>query len=456
MSSHREAPEISKDPVADSSDLYAFVDPQHADQVTILANYVPLQNPAGGPNFFEFGDDVLYQIHVSNGRSVRTDVTYALQFTTHVRNPNTFLYNTGPVESLTSPALNRYQTYTLTRQANGRTRTLVRDAMVAPANVGPRSMPDYAALAAQAIRPLPGGGSVFAGPRADGFYVDLGSVFDLLTLRPFQNLHRFQTPAADSVNPLAELNVHTIALRVPITELTDNGRRPASSDVEDPGSVIGVYTSASRRRVRLLDDERADRTYGAWQQVSRLGNPLFNEVLVPMVRKDEWNRSDPRQDRDFAAGVLAPEVSALLPALYPGVFPNLAAYTKPRADLAAILLTGLPSGVVPGLQNYTGSTQADLLRLNLAVPPSSSPSPLGVLGGDLAGYPNGRRPLDDVFTIELRALAGLTIPLVDPSFTPDQAAGLVSDKLDAPPFLSSFPYLNTPHDGYSAHTAAAS
>src|SRR4051812_21210386 len=156
MSSHREAPEISKDPVADSSDLYAFVDPGHPDQLTVLANYVPLQDPAGGPNFFEFGDDVLYEIHVSNGGSARADVTYGLRFTTHVRNPHTFLYNTGPVESLTSTALNRYQTYTLTRRADGRTKTLLHNAPVAPANIGPRSMPHYERLVGQAIRSLPG------------------------------------------------------------------------------------------------------------------------------------------------------------------------------------------------------------------------------------------------------------------------------------------------------------
>jgi hypothetical protein len=455
MSSHREAPEISKDPVADSTDLYAFVDPNKAGMVTILANYVPLQDPAGGPNFFEFGDDVLYEVHVTNGRNVKAEITYQLEFTTHVRNQNTFLYNTGPVDSLTSTNLNRYQTYKVTRVAGGKRTVVARDVPVAPANIGPRSTPDYDQLAKDAIRALPGGGAVFAGPRADGFYVDLGSVFDLLTLRPFQNLHRFASPAQPSVNTLAGLNVHTIALRLPISALTRDGSTP--KDVEDPRSVIGVYTSASRRRARVLDDDPAqDSSHGAWQQVSRLGNPLFNEVLVPMVRKDLWNRTAPQDDKDFASGVLQPEVSALLPALYPGVFPRLAGYTKPRADLAAILLTGLPSGVVPGLQNFTGTTQADLLRLNVAVKPSASPSPLGVLGADLAGFPNGRRPVDDVFTIELRALAGLTIALVDPTFTPDDAAGLVSDQVSPPAFLTAFPYLSTPHDGYSAHTAAAS
>jgi hypothetical protein len=459
MSSHREAPEISKDPVADSTDLYAFVDPNHPDSVTIIANYIPLEEPAGGPNFNEFGDDVLYEINVSNRPGAMDDVTYRFRFSTTVRNRNTFLYNTGPVTGLRDPNLNRYQTYSLTRLTrSGDERVLLRNAPVAPANIGPSSTPHYAHLARQAVRSLPGGGEVFCGPRADGFYVDLGSVFDLLTLRPFQNLHRFSRHAAQpSVNALAGYNVHSIALRVPTAQLTRQGGTPGPGDVDSPASVIGIYTSAGRHRVKILgDDHYRNRQLGAFQQVSRLGNPLFNEVLVPMGRKDEWNRVEPSADHSFARGVLHPEVSALLPVLYPDVFPHLAAYTKPRADLAAILLTGIPQGVVPGLQTFTGSTQADLLRLNVAVPPSADPKPLGVLGGDLAGYPNGRRVQDDVFTIELRALAGATIPLVDPSFTPDAAAGVVTDDLAVPHFLGRFPYLDTPHSGYAAHRAAAS
>jgi hypothetical protein len=174
-----------------------------------------------------------------------------------------------------------------------------------------------------------------------------------------------------------------------------------------------------------------------------------------MVQKDGWNRSQPRHDATYAKGVTKPEIAGLLPFLYPNVFPKLAAYTKDRADLAAILLTGIPKGVVPGLNTFTGTTQADMLRLNVAIKPSSKPSPLGVLGGDLAGFPNGRRPIDDVVTIELQAIAGATIPLVDPGYTPDGAATLVGDKLATPSFMSSFPFLATPHDGYSAHTAAS-
>ena len=157
--------------------------------------------------------------------------------------------------------------------------------------------------------------------------------------------------------------------------------------------------------------------------MSRLGNPLFNEVIVPMAEKDEWNSRDPHDDGRFAKYVTKPELAGLLPVLYPGVFPKLAAYTKPRADLQAILLTGIPKGVVPGFQNNTGPVLADMLRLNLAVPASKNPNPIGLVAGDAAGFPNGRRLIDDVVAIELKAVAGATIPLVDPSFTPDARRG---------------------------------
>ena len=189
-------------------------------------------------------------------------------------------------------------------------------------------------------------------------------------------------------------------------------------------------------------------------QVSRLAEPLINEVIIPLGKKDSWNAQKPNMDKQFVNYYLHPEVQGLLPVLYPGVFPNLAAYTKPRADLQAILLTGIPSGIIKGFQNYTGPTLADMIRLNVAIPPSSNPSILGIIGGDLAGFPNGRRVFDDTVTIELRAIAGVTIPLVDPSYTPDAAAGEVSDF--SPPavpsgitYLNSFPYLGTPYDGFS-------
>jgi hypothetical protein len=185
-------------------------------------------------------------------------------------------------------------------------------------------------------------------------------------------------------------------------------------------------------------------------QVSRLGNPLINEAVIPMGKKDLWNQRNPAGDSEFLSYVQNPELASLIPALYPGVFPNLAGLTAARADLVAILLTGLPAGVVAGFQNYTGSIIADMLRLNMAIPPASSPNPLGVIGGDLAGYPNGRRVADDVFTIVLRAVAGVTYPLVDPSYTPDAAASVVTDGLTPGPnrYIGSFPYLGVPLDGF--------
>src|SRR5215472_4997034 len=190
MSSHREAPEISKDPVADSTDVYAFVSPDRPDSVTLISNYIPLQGPAGGPNFYEFGDDVRYEIHIDNDGDGRADVSYQFTFTTEVGNPDTFLYNTGPIQSLNSPNWNRRQFYDLVRvEGYGHRRTLGTGLACPPCNIGPLSTPDYPALANAATHHLGGGRTVFAGQRAEGFYVDLGSIFDLGDLRPFQNLH---------------------------------------------------------------------------------------------------------------------------------------------------------------------------------------------------------------------------------------------------------------------------
>ena len=447
MSSHREAPEISKDPVADSTDLYAFVSPDRPDTVTLIANYIPLQGPDAGPNFFEFGDDVRYEIHISNVGDGQSDITYQFDFRTEVRNPDTFLYNTGQITSLSSPAFNRRQFYTLTKRERGKApRVLGSDLASPPCNIGPRSTPHYSALASSAVHDLGDGRRVFAGQRADGFYVDLGSVFDLLDLRPFQHLHVIPTVDAAGVNSLAGLNVHTIALQVPIRELT-HGKRPTK--VTDSAATIGVWTTASRRGSRVHDDRGAVQ-HGSFRQVSRLGNPLVNEALIPMGRKDFWNRQAPHEDKQFLTYVQHPEVASLLPALYPGVFPHLAGLTSARADLVAILLTGLPGGIVPGFQNYTGPVLADMLRLNVVVRPSSSPDPGGLVAGDPAGYPNGRRPIDDVVAIELRAIAGATYPLVAPSFTPDAAASLLTDGTTPPAFSPTFPYLATPHSGFAA------
>jgi hypothetical protein len=249
------------------------------------------------------------------------------------------------------------------------------------------------------------------------------------------------------VNGTQGLNVHSIAIQVPICELTKGGVTPHK--VSDPAAVIGVYARASRKSSTVIDGQGNKTGYGPFKQVSRLANPLFNEVIVPMAYKDRWNSQPPSADGWFAKYVTAPELAGLLPVLYPGAFPNLAAYKKPRADLQAILLTGLPNGVVAGFQNYTGPVLADLVRLNVAIPPAKNPNPLGVVGGDPAGFPNGRRVIDDVVTIELRAIAGLTLPLVDPSFTPDAVLTSVADGTTNTnsAYLSKFPYLGTPAGG---------
>jgi hypothetical protein len=450
MSSHREAPEISKDPVADSTDVYAFVSPDKPGTVTLIANYVPLQGPAGGPNFFEFGDDVLYEIHVDTQGNAEPDISYQFRFRTELPNPNTFLYNTAPITSLTSPAWNRRQTYSVTRIDRHGRHELGSGLICPPCNIGPLSTPNYAtALAQPAVHKLSDGSMVFAGQRAEGFYVDLGSIFDLLDLRPFQNLQVFAKAlgfkAAPGVNTTKFLNVHSIALQVPISRVTAKGR-----------PVIGVWTTASRQRARVHDAEGGHFHSGPFTQVSRLANPLVNEVIIPLGKKDFWNTQQPAHDKQFAGYFAHPEVAALLPALYPGVFPHLAALNAagtPRADIEAILLTGIPEGIIPGFTNFTGPVQADLLRLNTSIPPAARPSIFGLLGGDPAGFPNGRRVFDDVVSIELRALAGVTVPLVDKSFTPDAAAGQLTDGLTpadlGTPFLGVFPYLGVPFDGYS-------
>ena len=323
MSSHREAPEISKDPVADSTDTYAFVSPDAPNTVTIITNYIPLEDPAGGPNFFEFGDDVLYRINVDNDGDGRPDVIYDFRFKTTVTNPNTFLYNTGPIASLDSANFNRRQSYSVTEfRKNRLPKTLGDNLASPPCNVGARSTPSYGEnLANKAIHRVSDGITVFAGQRLDGFFVDLGAVFDLAALRPFQNLHLISTPAAAGVNALRSFNVHTIAIQVPISRLTRSGNAPSDPMASD--ATIGVWASAFRQKA-VVRNGGGGVAVGPWVQVSRLGNPLFNEVIVPMGRKDTWNASTPDHDADYAQHVARPELAKLLPVLYPGVFPNLA------------------------------------------------------------------------------------------------------------------------------------
>ncbi len=471
MTSHREAPKISQDPVADNTDLYAFVSPDRSDTVTILANYIPLEEPAGGPNFNQFGDDVLYEILIDNNGDGKEDVTYQFRFKNKIINPDTFLYNTGQISSLDDPNWNMRQFYSVTKvsgpRRSGDRTVLATDLASPPVNIGPRSTPNYTSLANAAIHDLNGAGTVFAGQRDEAFFVDLGSIFDLAALRPVQSLHLIPTPGnAPGVDTTKGFSVHTIAIQVPKSELTS----VSLSDPTAASSSIGIWATASRRRARVLhnaepedEDDALLTEAGQFIQVSRLGEPLINEVIIPLGDKDRWNNQEPVNDSQFLKYYTNPELQNLLPVLYPGVFPNLAKLlTQPpanrlRNDLVAILLTGVPNGVVPGFTgNFTGSTQADLLRLNLAISPSNTPSRLGLLGGDVAGFPNGRRVTDDVIDIEVKAVAGAVYNLVNPSFTPDPNISAISDGVDTNPiqqpntgnFLSTFPYLPHPVSGY--------
>ncbi len=256
--------------------------------------------------------------------------------------------------------------------------------------------------------------------------------------------------ATHGVDATHDIGVHTIALKIPKTQLTSNGGNPTNK--MSASSVIGVWASASRQKSTVLQGDGTSQETGPWVQVSRLGNPLFNEVIVPMGEKDGWNAAAPAGDSEYLKFVQQPELAKLLPNLYPNVFPNLAGLKANRADLVAILLTGIPSGIVPGFQNFTGSTLADQLRLNMAIPPTAKPRALGLIGGDPAGFPNGRRVFDDVVTVELRAIAGVTYPLVNPSYTPDAAAKAIDDGIarSNTSYLSTFPYLGTPISGFDA------
>src|SRR6266567_5071944 len=260
MTSHREAPKISKDPVADNTDLYAFVSPDKPDTVTMLANYVPLEEPAGGPNFNAFGDDVLYEIIIDNNGDGIEDITYQFRFKTKIGNPDTFLYNTGPISSLSDSSWNVKQSYSVTKvlgpRRGGNSTVLGNNLPTPPVNIGPRSTPNYTDLADAAINALNDGSTVFGGQRDEAFYVDLGSIFDLATLRPFQNLHLIPTSSAPGVDTTKGFNVHTIAIQVSKKQLTRDGSNPTG--VGDARSVIGVWGAASRRKVGIRLGESAD------------------------------------------------------------------------------------------------------------------------------------------------------------------------------------------------------
>ena len=334
-SSHREAPLTSIDPTGDDTDLYAFTAPDKQHQLTIVGNWIPFEDPAGGPNFYRFDDRAAYYLNVDNTGDGVYDVRYRFRFKTQIRNPESFLYALPGVSSISDPKLNIVQTYSVYRESyrNGvrRSNELVASGLpVAPNNVGPKTFPDYDAVANEAIQQLPGGGTVFAGQRDDPFFVDLGATFDALTIR------KGTGNEGGGHDDLGGYNVHSIVLQVPEADVTRN-HMPVG-DAGDPNAVVGVWASTERQRIQITDwghpatyerratasrkvrGKRRFRQLGGWQQVSRLGNPLVNEVVIPLGLKDKFNATQPSDDlANFGKYVLEPELAKLLNALYPGL-----------------------------------------------------------------------------------------------------------------------------------------
>ena len=432
-SSHREAPLISQDPLADNTDVYAFVSPERPDRVVLISNFIPLQFPSSGPNFWKFDDNVLYEIMIDNTGDAVEDVTFQFRFRTEIRNPNTFLYNTGPVTSLDDPDLNVRQFYSVTRvtgpRRTGAARLIAADVPVMPANVGVSSMRDYNGQLGSGVFPQEFDGiRLFAGPRDEGFYVDLGATFDLLQLRSLVN------GLGAPIDSLAGYNVHSIAIEVPITGVTRTGTRPAGAS--DPSATIGVWSTASRPTTTTRTASGQSHS-GDFVQVSRLGNPLVNEVVIPVGVKDVFNGLAPTGDAAALGFVTDPLLPPLMQALFGVQTPP-----TPRNDLVTIFLTG-----IPGLNQIgTSPRPSEMLRLNTGIPPSARPHRLGVLGGDLAGFPNGRRVGDDVVDIALQAMAGATPLTPDFVRAPNNALGDGVNQNDKE-YLSVFPFLTQPNPG---------
>jgi hypothetical protein len=425
-SSHSEAPGTSKDRLADDTDLYAWVAADAPDAVTIVGNWVPLIEPNSGPNFAGFDDAAHYYINVDNVGDAKKHLRFELTFNTTRQNPNTFLYNTGVVTSLDDPDLNVRQGWTLTRvDEDAHTETVIGTGQVAPYFVGPVSMPNYAALAQSAIQTLGDGTKVFVGPRDDPFFVDLAAVFDLLSIR------RLPGNKGKGVDGVGGFNVMSVVLQIPKTRLTKDGAAP---DPAKANNVIGIWDTAERLKNQVINGDGTITVSGPEQQVSRLGMPLVNEIVIPLGKKDFFNASEPANDvANFGAFVVDPEPAKLLHALF-GI--NVPA--APRNDLVAVFATG-----VAGLNQPANVAPGEMLRLNMSIPPAAKPSRIGVLAGDLAGFPNGRRLADDVVDIELRVVAGVLVPGFN--VAPNNQLGDGVDANDMP-YLPYFPYVGLPQN----------
>ncbi|MFI6935120.1 DUF4331 domain-containing protein [Streptomyces sp. NPDC050287] len=402
-SSHREAPLISGQPQYDNTDVYAFVSPDKPDTTTIVANWIPFEEPAGGPNFFPFAEDAQYDLHIDNDGDAQGDLLFRYTFKTHTKNQKTFLYNTGPVTSLDDPDLNVTQTYDIEliklRKQKVVYRTKVADDVpVAPSNVGKASMPDYNTLRKQAVHKLTNGAQTFAGQADDPFFLDL-RVFDLLYGGNLTEVGN---------DTLKGYNVNSIALQVPNDMITQSHEQP----------IVGVWSTTQRRNAQ-----------GYYSQVSRLGNPLVNEVVNPLKDKDKFNASAPWDDGQFLKNVTNPELPKLIEAIY-----KIKAPAEPRNDLVDVFLKG-----VKGLNQPPYVRPSEELRLNTSIKPAASPKRLGVLDGDNAGFPNGRRLTDDVIDASLQVVEGELLGAKND-------LGDAVDKNDKN-FEHAFPYVALPTEG---------
>jgi hypothetical protein len=438
-SSHREAPLTALDPTGDDTDLYAFTAPDAPGALTVVANWIPFEDPAGGPNFYRFDDRARYYINIDNSGDGKPDVRYQFRFHTKVRNPDSFLYALPGVSSISDSKLNVVQTYDVMREVykDGRqvsSKVVATQLPTAPNNVGPKTIPDYAAVAAQANRTIAGGGKVFAGQADDPFFVDLGTAFDAI------NIRKGTGAQGGGRDDLAGYNVHSIVLQVPKADVTSD-RKPVA-DAKAANAVVGVWADTERPRTQVSGaaaapaakaKHKVTRSGRGDVQVSRLGNPLVNELVIPLGKKDFYNATQPSDDlKNFGKYVLSPELAKIINILFPG----LNVPENDRTDIVQALLTG-----IPGLtQIDPKAPPTDTLKVNLGVAANPNPNRFGVLAGDTAGFPNGRRLADDVTDIELRVVGGFLkgnkLPLGD---------GV--DQNDVP-YRSAFPYVALPHDGF--------
>ena len=425
-SSHREAPLTSADPTIDATDLYAFVPEGAPNKVALVGSWIPFEEPAGGPNFYLWAEKTAYDINIDNDGDARADVVYRWRFKTHRANPDSFIYNNGQVTSLDDENLLISQTYDLTRIRNGNRTLLLDDAPVVPSNVGEASMPGYNADLFDAGVQTFGGSSSWVGQSDDPFFLDL-RVFDLLYGADFGE-------AGDDT--LDGFNVNTMVLQVPKGQL----RGP------DDG-VIGVWTTASRPSIRIQGSDGSLTWKGTPVQVSRLGMPLVNEVVVPIGFKDYFNGSNPRGDAAYLPKVQDPELPHLISAVYGSVFPEVPDSNPDKAgiqrsDLVSVFLKGLP-----GLNRPAGVRPSEMLRLNMDIAPCAMDcSTLGAVGGDVAGFPNGRRLSDDIIDVALRVVMGVLLPGHDTDA--DGLADGVGENDAA--FQATFPYVAYPHSGSDA------